>query len=271
MKIPPSIPKTVFLLGLASLFTDIAGEGIYSILPLFLTAVSRRRALGFGRDRGRGRIHRFPLKSLLRNLDRPDQKKETPDPLGLRPHHLCRPFIALAQVWPVVLFLRFIDRMGKGIRSSPRDALIADVTSPSNRGVSYGFHSSMDNAGQLAGPFLAGLLLLPVIGLSIRNVIFLSIIPGLTAWLILWGIREKSAAAPARPKALDLRKDWKKLGGNFKLLLGILLVFTLGNSTDAFLMIRLSQVGVSAAHVAMLWGLNGGADGFRPFRRFLFG
>jgi len=258
MKFLKSIPPTVFLLGLASLFTDIAGEGIYSILPLFLTTVLGAGPLVLGVIEGVAESTASLLKVFSGIWTDRTKKRKSLILWGYGLTAFCRPFMALARIWPVVLVLRFIDRIGKGIRSSPRDALIADVTDPSNRGASYGFHSSMDNAGQLAGPFLAGLLLLPVIGLSLRNVIFLSIVPGLTSWLILWGIREKPAAPPGRAKTLNLWKDWKKLGGNFKLLLGILLIFTLGNSTDAFLMIRLSQVGVSAAHVAMLWGLNGG-------------
>jgi MFS family permease len=253
-----SIPRTVLLVGLASLFTDIAGEGIYSILPLFLTTVLGAGPLALGIIEGVAESTASLLK-VFSGIWTDRTKKRKPLILwGYGLTGLCRPFIAFAQVWPVVLLLRFIDRMGKGIRSSPRDALIADVTSSSNRGASYGFHSSMDDAGQLAGPFIAGFLLLPFIGLSIRHVIFLSIIPGLAAWLILLAIHEKRAAPAKRRKPFHPLKDWKKLGVNFKLLLGILLLFTLGNSTDAFLMIRLSQVGVSAPHVAMLWGLNGG-------------
>jgi MFS family permease len=253
-----SIPRTVLLVGLASLFTDIAGEGIYSILPLFLTTVLGAGPLALGIIEGVAESTASLLK-VFSGIWTDRTKKRKPLILwGYGLTGLCRPLIALAQVWPVVLLLRFIDRMGKGIRSSPRDALIADVTSSSNRGVSYGFHSSMDDAGQLAGPFIAGFLLLPFIGLSIRHVIFLSIIPGLIAWFILLAIHEKHAAPAKHPKPFHPLKDWKKLGVNFKLLLGILFLFTLGNSTDAFLMIRLSQVGVSAPHVAMLWGLNGG-------------
>ena len=146
--------------------------------------------------------------------------------------------------------------MGKGFRSAPQDALIADVTTAANRGASYGFHSSMDNAGQLLGPFAAGFLLL--LGLSFRSVILLSILPGLAAGLTIWTLREKSAERPPKSKTQTLFQDWKKLGGDFKMLLGVLFLFTLGNSSDAFLMIRLSQLGVSAWLIALLWGLHGG-------------
>jgi MFS family permease len=258
MKFLQNLPRTVLLVGLASLFTDIAGEGIYSILPLFLTTVLGAGPLALGIIEGVAESTASMLK-VFSGIWTDLTKKRKPLILwGYGLTGFCRPLIALASVWPVVLLLRFIDRMGKGIRSSPRDALIADVTSPSNRGASYGFHSAMDDAGQLAGPFLTALLLLPFFGLSLRNVIFLSVIPGAIAWLILWGIKEKKSSSSPQQKHFHPGKDWEKLGGNFKRLLAILLLFTLGNSTDAFLLIRLSQVGVSAAQVAMLWGLNGG-------------
>jgi MFS family permease len=168
-----------------------------------------------------------------------------------------RPFIGLAGSWPMVLLFRFIDRVGKGIRTSPRDALIADAATPSNRGLLYGFHSSMDNAGALIGPFLASGLLY-FAGLGLRNIIFFSLIPGLAACLCLLAIKERTAKASLKTKTLDFRGDWKKLSGEFKFLLLVLLLFTLGNSTDAFLLIRLSQVGVSAAFIPLMWGLHSG-------------
>jgi len=106
------------------------------------------------------------------------------------------------------------------------------------------------------GPFVAGALLL--LGLSYKNVILLSIVPGILAWTNVWRVHEKPATKPAKAGKFSLFQDWKVLGGSFKFLLFVLLLFTLGNSADAFLMLRLSQMGVSSWMIAILWGLHGG-------------
>jgi MFS family permease len=253
------IPKTVVVLGWASLFTDIAGEGIASILPLFISQVLGAGIFAVGVIEGVADSTASILKVFSGIWsDRVKQRK----PLILWGYGLTgfvRPFIALATTWPLILVFRFIDRVGKGLRASPRDALISDVSTVSNRGLSFGFHQAMDHAGQLVGPFLVGLLLLPFIGLSLRTVILLSIIPGLAAFLILFlGVREKKAVPSKNTATLDFKKDWKKLRGGFRNLLPILLLFTLGNSTDAFLLLRLSQLGVASGIVAILWGALGG-------------
>ncbi|HUO56786.1 MAG TPA: MFS transporter [bacterium] len=255
-----NVPKTVFVLGLVSLFTDVSTEMTYPLLPLFLSQVLGAGPFALGLIEGVAETTASVLK-VFSGVWTDRLKRHKPlVVLGYGLSGFFRPFIGLAQVWPVVLVLRFIDRVGKGIRSSPRDALIADITSPSNRGASFGFHSSMDNLGSMIGPFIATLLLLPFIGFSIRTVILLTAVPGLAAWLILvWGVGEKKPKpGKERKGTLNFRADWKKLGGGFKKLLFALLVFTLGNSTDAFLLLRLTQVGVAAAYVPILWGLHGG-------------
>src|SRR5579872_4039160 len=176
-----NIPKTVFLLGLGSFFTDIASEGTYSVLPLFLTQVLGAGPLFLGVIEGVAESTASLLKVFSGIwTDRLKHRK----PLVLWGYGLSsffRPLIGLANSWPTVLLFRFIDRVGKGIRTSPRDALIADAATPSNRGLLYGFHSSMDNAGALIGPFLASGLLFYFTGLGLRNIIFLSVLPGLAA------------------------------------------------------------------------------------------
>lgn len=259
MKFFKSIPKTVFWLGLVALFNDLAKEMIYPVVPLFLT-----QALGAG-PVALGLVESVAeaTSSLLKVFsgvwtDRSRARK--PFLLwGYGLSALFRPLIGLVHTsWPAVLVFRFCDRMGKGLRSAPQDAMVADATKPSQLGASYGFHSSMDNAGQLLGPFLAALLVLPALGFSFRSVILFSIVPGTAAWAVLWALKETRRPKKARQKKQTLLQDWKKLGGNFKAFLGILLLFTLGNSTDAFLIVRLNQLGVAASWVFFLWGLHGG-------------
>lgn len=257
MKFQRTIPKTVFLLGLASLFTDIASEGTFSVLPLFITQTLGTGPIFLSVIEGIAETT-ASLTKVFSGIWNDRLKRRKPLLLGgYGLSSFFRPFIGLAHTWPAVLVFRFIDRVGKGIRASPRDALIANVATPSNRGRLYGFHSSMDNAGALLGPFLA-FGLLQFAGLSLRYTIFLSIVPGLAACLSLLGIKEKETRIPAPVKSLNLSGDWNRFGPEFKSVLFVLLVFTLGNSTDAFLLNRLAQVGVPTAFIPLMWGLHSG-------------
>lgn len=255
MKLLKSIPRTVFQLGLVSLFNDLAKEMIYPVVPLFLAQVLGAGPLAVGWVEGVAESTSSLIKVFSGiGADRIKQKKPFLI-LGFALSTLLRPLVGLAQTWPVVLFLRFADRMGKGVRSAPQDSLIADVTTPSNRGASYGFHSAMDDAGQLLGPLAAGALLF--IGFSYRNIILLSIVPGLMAWITVWQVQEKPGK-PMKAKNPTLFHDWKALGGKFQFLLAVFLLFSLGNSADAFLILRLSQVGVPSGWIFLLWGFHGG-------------
>lgn len=256
MKFFKSIPKTVFQLGLVSLFNDLAKEMIYPIVPLFLAQTLGAGPVIVGLIEGVAESTASLLKVFSGiGADRFKWRKPFLF-IGYAFSALFRPMIAFAQSWAPVLLFRFSDRLGKGFRSAPQDALIADVTTPSNRGASYGFHSAMDDAGQLLGPFLAGGLLL--LGLSFKSVILLSAIPGILALAAVGSIQEKKASSVSTGKKRTYFQDWKKFGGNFKGLLFAFSIFTLGNSTDAFLLIRLSQAGISNWAIALLWGLHGG-------------
>jgi MFS family permease len=252
-----SIPRTVVIVGVASLFTDIASEGTYSVLPLFLTQVLGAGALSLGIIEGVAESTASLLKVFSGFWA---DRLKTRKPLLLTGYGLSgliRPLIGLAQSWPFVLLFRFVDRVGKGLRGSPRDALIADVTTSANSGASYGFHSAMDDAGALIGPLSASALLF-FTPLGLRNIILLSVIPGIAAWAVLFLIHEKSVQKKHTLKKWNPTQDWKKFGGNFKGLLLAVFIFTLGNSTDAFLLIRLSQVGVTVGWIPLLWGFHSG-------------
>ena len=258
MKIFKSIPKTVFQLGLVSLFNDLAKEMIYPVVPLFLTLMLGAGPVALGLVESVAEATSSVLKVFSgASADRWGRRK--PFLLwGYSVSGLFRPMIALVQTWPAVLLFRFLDRMGKGLRSAPQDALIADVTNPSNLGASYGFHLAMDNAGQLLGPFVAALMVMPALGFSFQAIILWSIVPGIAAWLVLFWVKDKPTKKAVKKESKTLLQDWKKLGMDFKALLGVLVLFTLGNSTDAFLIVRLSQLGLSSSLIFALWGLNGG-------------
>jgi MFS family permease len=151
-----------------------------------------------------------------------------------------------------VLAIRVTDRVGKGIRSSPRDALIADSVDPAIRGRAFGFHRAADHAGAVVGPLLA-FALLRWGGLDLRHLFLWTIVPGVLAVAALvFGVRE----VPREPKPRERAFDPKvALGKRFWAFLAVLFVFTLGNSTDAFLLLRASDLGVDAALIPILWAM----------------
>jgi len=162
-----------------------------------------------------------------------------------------RPLIGLATVWPAVLGLRFTDRVGKGLRTSPRDALIADATPPGLRGAAYGLHRAMDHAGAVLGP-LAAAALLAVPGIGLRHVFLLAAVPGAAVVLVLLLAVKETERGSAHKTA----STSKTLGPAARALRPFLIavgVFTLGNSTDAFLLLRLGDAGISAPWIAILW------------------
>jgi MFS family permease len=250
------IPKGIFILGLVSFLTDLSSEMIYPLLPVFLSAVLGAGALTLGLIEGIAESTAAFAKVLSGYwTDRKTYRKPF-IVAGYGISGLARPLIAFATGWPFVLVMRFWDRMGKGIRTSPRDALIADITESGRRGGAFGFHRAMDHAGAVAGPLVAATLL-GFTALSLRHVFFLAIIPSILVMVIIFVFVHDSATITTKmPGPLNIYSDWKDLGDNFKYFLAALLLFTLGNSTDAFLILRLSHAGVSTSQIAMLWAAH---------------
>jgi MFS family permease len=251
-----SIPRTVIALGIVSFFTDVSSEMIYPLLPVFLSEVLGAGALALGLIEGVAESTAAFLKVISGVwTDRISRRK----PFIIAGYGLAgivRPFIGLAQVWPAVLVLRFIDRIGKGVRTSPRDALIADVTPTAQRGTSYGFHRSMDHAGAVVGPLIATALM-GLAGFQMRSVFLLAAVPAAIVMIIIFVyIREpKRADQPAEVQRGKIQ-PWSGLSKGYKRYLAILLLFTLGNSTDAFLLLRLSEAGVAVIGISALWALH---------------
>lgn len=251
------IPPTVMALGMASFLTDMSSEMIYPLLPVFLSTVLGAGALSLGIIEGVAETTASVLK-LVSGIwtDRTGRRK----PFVLAGYGLAglaRPLIGLAWSWVFVLAMRFLDRVGKGIRTSPRDALIADAVDAEHRGKAYGFHRSMDHAGAVAGPLIAAVLL-SLLGLPLQWVFLLAVIPAvLVIGVLAFGVKEspdlKNEKTDAPPRS---KGHLRELGGRFKILLLALFLFTLGNSSDAFILLLLSQAGVPAAWVAVLWALH---------------
>ena len=264
MAVLKSLPRIVIALGFVSFLTDVSSEMIYPLLPAFLAgtlALGPSAALALGVIEGVAEATASILK-LASGLwaDRVPRRK----PFLLAGYGLAgaaRPLIGLAGSWPAVLALRFLDRVGKGIRSSPRDALIADVTPPDRRGTAYGVHRAMDHAGAVVGPLVAAGLLAWG-GFALDQVFVLAAIPAALVMVVLaLAVQEPAgrvvaAAPPGRSPLGSLRESWRDCGPEFRRLLLALGIFTLGNSADAFLLLRLRDAGVAAAWIAVLWSLH---------------
>jgi MFS family permease len=265
----PRMPRTVWLLGWVSLATDTATEAIYPILPFFLTQVLGAGALSLGVIEGAAEAVNSVLKIWSGRLTDSAKRRGPLVLAGYAISSAARPLIALAQAWPHVLAVRVLDRVGKGIRSAPRDALLADHATPETRGRIFGFHRAMDHTGAIIGPVLATLFLLAYPG-RYRTLFALAIVPGAMAVALLLLVREDespralasgaprdgrdSAAGPAKVAAgASVALAHVPLPPDLTRFFLILTVFTLGNSTDAFLLLRLTDVMGSAAYVPLLW------------------
>jgi MFS family permease len=243
------LSRNVRALTAVSFFTDASSEIIYPLLPLFVTTVLGGNARTLGVIEGAAETTSAVLKLASGWWsDRMGRRK----PFVVAGYVLAsavRPLIALAQTSGHVLAVRVVDRIGKGIRGAPRDALLADSVPFAQRGRAFGLHRTGDHAGAVVGP-LAAFALLRWGGLDLRTLFLLAAIPGALAVLaLIVGVREPPrATVAAAPVRLDA-----KLPGGFWAYLGVLIVFTLGNSTDAFLLLRASQLGVEAALLPILW------------------
>lgn len=250
------LPKTVLILGLVSFFNDLSSEMIYPLLPVFLTTVLGAGAMALGLMEGVAESASSLLK-LLSGIAADKWRRRKPFVVwGYGLSGAVRPLIALAATWPFVLAMRFMDRVGKGLRTSPRDALIADATPADSRGRAYGFHRAMDHGGAVCGPLVAAALL-TVHGISLRHVFLIAAIPALiVVMLVLFGVKESAPATEISSPSGLFSGHWRDLGKDFKILLLAIFIFTLGNSTDAFILLLLSNAGVPVAWVAILWSAH---------------
>jgi MFS family permease len=245
--------RNVLALSAVSLLTDVASEMTYPLLPVFLVTVLGASATSVGVIEGAAESTAALLKLASGWWSDRVSRRKPLVLLGYTIASLIRPLIGLAQSVSQVLAIRVTDRVGKGIRSSPRDALIADSVDPAIRGRAFGFHRAADHAGAVIGPLLA-FAILRWSRLDLRTVFLLTAIPGaLAVATLLFGVREVPRDLPPRQeRTLDPKVA---LGRRFWAYLGVLLLFTLGNSTDAFLLLRANQLGVAPALIPILWAM----------------
>jgi MFS family permease len=275
------ITANVVVLSITSFLTDFSTELFYPLLPVFLTTVLGASKSYVGLIEGVAETTASLLKLLSGWLSDKLNRRKALVICGYGLSGLTRPLIAISTMGWHVLGARFIDRIGKGFRTSPRDALIADSTSPEHRGKAFGFHRSMDHAGAVVGPLTAFIIMAVIAFGAIGENFFTDLLghPHETLTIINNSKVEEHtyrivfwfASIPAILSILvlaifvkDIRRNnevqiklpvltLKPFNRNFKLFLPILILFTLGNSSDAFLLLRAKDLGVATVFVPILW------------------
>lgn len=263
------LPRNVKALGVVSMLGDVASEMIYPLLPLFLSSVIGASATAIGAIEGLAESTSSLLKLVSGWWTDRVQRRKPLVVAGYAISALARPIVGIATAVWHVLGVRMIDRTGKGIRTSPRDALLADSADPAQRGRAYGFHRALDNAGAVMGPLIAWFLY-ELMHVEIRSVFLWSAVPGvLSVVVLIWFVRE-----PRQPGAASLPVDAAALPGGvastpptastapappmgaaFWRYISVLFVFTLGASSDAFVLLRARELGVSIAAIPLLYAL----------------
>lgn len=248
MKFFKDIPKNVKALGFVSLLNDAASEMIYPLLPIFLTSVLGVGAGALGIIEGIAESTASLLKLVSGWISDKIRKRKFLVLIGYALAALGRPVIAITKTWWQVAVIRFIDRFGKGVRTSPRDALISISTPGKIKGKAFSLHRAMDHTGAIIGPLTA--LALLKFGMSLKNLFMWALLPGvITILIVVFFVREKKVKAQS--EKIDF--SFSLLSKNFRIYLLILILFTLGNSSDAFLILKAKDAGISVALIPLLW------------------
>jgi MFS family permease len=246
-----ALPRTVIVLGLVSLLNDASSEMITPLLPIFLTAALGAGPAIVGLVEGVAEATASVLKLVSGRLADGGWRPKWLVVAGYGTSNATRPLIGLAFGWPAVLALRFLDRVGKGLRTAPRDALIADATAPSTRGRAFGFHRSMDHAGAVVGPVLASVLLAS--GVALADVFLWSILPGVLVLLLLVFGLPADARAERPPAPEPLR--WSRLDPGLRRLVVAAGLLALASVPEVFVVLWARDAGVPVAWIPVLWAV----------------
>lgn len=246
------ISKNVVMMGLVSFFNDVASEMVYPIVPIFLTTVLGAPVSAVGLIEGIAESTASLLKVVSGRMSDKLKKRKIFVIFGYSFSTLSKVMLGFANAWPLVLFGRFIDRFGKGTRTSARDAMIAESSTESNRGRSFGYHRAMDTLGAVVGP-LSALLLLRYFSNNLQAIFLIAFIPGIIGVILLLAfVRETPLAIFRKPPQ---KLSWKNLDASFKIFLFISFIFTIGNSSDAFLILRAQNLGLSVTMAVLAYVL----------------
>jgi len=245
------LPRNVRALGGVSFFTDLSTEMIYSLLPIFLSTVLGASVAFIGLVEGTAESAASLLKLGSGWMADKLHRRKALVLAGYGISTFTKPLFAFATMPWHMLVLRVGERCGKGIRTAPRDALIADSTGPANRGAAYGFHRAADTLGAVLGPLTASVCLWLFAG-NMRTVFLLSFIPA-SAAVVMIALRVRDIPVQARPSPTPAHVHGAPLGRPVFWLIAAISVFSLGNSSDAFLALRAHEIGIPLLHIPLLW------------------
>lgn len=248
------IPRTVFILGLVSFFNDLASEMIYPIVPIFLTSVLHASVPTLGFIEGFAEAVASITKYFFGTYSDYLKKRKIFVTLGYSFGAVSKLLIGLAYAWPFVLFARFIDRLGKGLRTAPRDSLLLENATATNKGFIFGFHRTFDSLGAVFGPLVA-LVVLYFLKDNLRLTFFFAFIPGVIAILLLVFFVKEKKQVVHQEKRKFIKIDWRVLDPKLKLFLLISFIFALGNSSDTFLLLNAKNLGLSTTLVVLAYVL----------------
>lgn len=242
------ITKDTALLAVSSVFSDISTEMLYPVLPIYLTQYLKASGSIVGMIEGIAQALQNSIQGFSGYLSDKWQRKKPIAMAGALLSALSKPFIGIAGSWPAVLAARSGDRLGAGIRSAPRDALVSGSVTKENRGKAFGLEGAGDNFGAFAGPVITVLLFL-FFTLPIRFIFYAALIPGLLAVLMIGFTKEPKGAAEPSKISLQVRSFpvayWRYLA--------VIAVFSLGNSSSSFLILTLRAKGVSLVHTVLVY------------------
>jgi MFS family permease len=248
----PRLPAAVWALGFVSLLMDVSSEMIHSLLPMFLVGTLGVSVLALGLIEGLAESTALIAKVFSGVLSDWVGRRKGLAVLGYAMGTFTKPAFALAQGAGLVVAARFVDRLGKGIRGAPRDALLADLTPPAIRGAAFGLRQSLDTVGAFLGPLLATALML-VWAQDFRAVFWVAVVPGLlSVGVLVFAVHEPPRAAGHAPVNPIRRQALARLGAAYWRVVAVGAVFTLARFSEAFLVLRAQQLGVVASWVPMV-------------------
>ena len=250
---PAGISRNTVLLAFASLFADISSEMLYPILPIFLTQVLHASGSVVGVVEGIAEATQNVVQGFSGWLSDKLQKRKALALIGYLVSALGKPLMGIATAWPGVLGGRFLDRLGAGFRSAPRDALIASSVSDEYRGRAFGLEGIGDNLGAFLGPLLAVLLFLSF-HFEIRWIFFVAIVPGLLAFLMVLLVHERPVPVAAKSK-IDV--SFREFPVEYWKYLLVIAIFEIGNSSNSFLILQTKSIGASFVVTILIYaGFN---------------
>ena len=233
--------RNIIILGLVSLFTDLSSQMVFPLIPLYLVTIGAS-AWVVGLVEGAAETTASLLKVFSGYWSDKIRKRKPFVLTGYSLSTFTKPLFALASSWPFVFIIRVVERIGKGIRTAPRDAIIAESSDVSSRGKAYGFHRAMDGIGSISGAVIA-FILLPILGF--RNIFLLAFIPGVIAVLCVLFLKEKDKSPKLEKDKLSFKVSLKELPINLKIFIIVSTIFTLGHFGYAFILLKARNIGLA--------------------------